>query len=394
LQTPIGEDFLKESYGHSWRLFKGSFSSTASMVGWADINVILSNHWHDPETVRLVQDGRPVLLREYAERRRWRGKLNLADFYAVLRRGASLVIEDVASWHPLLCGLVLMFEQVLRESVQTQLFINGCSSKGFGIHWDPYDVFAVQLLGRRTWSIYRPTREAPLLVDKEAPSMEEREFIGNVELLEGDALYLPRGWWHDAGGALEPSAHLTIVVPKRTGISFLSWIVDEVRSDVVARIDIPRFSDDSQLQDYAVDLRETVARIITTENIKKYLNEHDQNADAKAIFGLPWILGQRPAFPADLRVINMVPRAQVDMLDDHVIVLADTRRFVFDRSAFGALNYVFAVTETDLDALALVSDLPQDDLLALLDELQDNGLVASVVNANGKLRPEHPGGES
>ena len=221
-------------------------------------------------------------------------------------------------------------------------------------------------------------------MDKEAPSKDECEFVGNVELLEGDAIYLPRGWWHDAGGALEPSAHLTVVVPKRTGISFLSWIVDEVRSDVVARIDIPRFSDDSQLQDYAVELREAVAKIITAENIKKYLSEHDQNADARAIFGLPWVLGQRPAFPADLRAINMVPRAQVDMIDDHVIVQADNRRFVFDRSAFGALNYVFAVTETDLDTLARVSGLPQDDLLDLLDELQDNGLVASVVNANEK----------
>lgn len=393
MQTPISEDFLKESYGHSWRLFKGSFSSTASMIGWVDINIILSNHWHDPETVRLVEDGRPVLLHEYAERRRWRGKLKLADFYAVLRRGASLVIEDVASWHPLLGDLALTFEQVLRESVQTQLFINGCSSKGFGIHWDPYDVFAVQLLGRRTWSIYRPTRQAPLLVDKEAPSKDDCEFAGNVELLEGDALYLPRGWWHDAGGAPEPSAHLTVVVPKRTGISFLSWIVDEVRSDAVARVDIPRFANDSQLQDYAVELREAVARIITAENIKKYFNEHDQNADAKTIFGLPWVVGQRPAFP-DLRVINMVPRAQVDMLDDHVIVQADSRRFVFDRSAFGALNYVFAVTEADLDALVRVSDLSEDDLLDLLDELQDNGLVASVVNANVKQRPEHPGGES
>ena len=79
---------------------------------------------------------------------------------------------------------------------------------GVGPHWDAYDVFLVQALGRRVWRLCRPAPFAEL------PDSALRIIDGFVAedeyLLEpGDMLYLPPGWGHD-GVALGPCVTLSV----------------------------------------------------------------------------------------------------------------------------------------------------------------------------------------
>jgi hypothetical protein len=375
----LSEHFLSEVYGNRSYSFTDDAFGAASALDWTDINSILENHWHDPTVVRLVNDNKPVLSSEYVKPRRWRGKLEVADFYKNLKQGASIVVEDVAAWQPSLLNLALQFEAVLHEPVETQLFISGPYASGFGLHWDPYDVFAVQLLGQRRWKLYGRTRESPLLVDKAAPDSPDLELVEQVELHEGDTLYVPRGWWHDAGVAKQPSAHLTLVVPKRTGVDFLAWLGEEIRADSVARLDLPRFGNNEQREVYADALRELIAQNVTPEKIAEFLSLQDRYADATAAFSLPWVLGQKPYRLQNVRVINLVPRAELVSTEKDVHLLADGTSYTFELSARSALYEIFTrnndMLASDVGGLC---DLSDQELLGLLEELQRSGLVATV----------------
>lgn len=83
---------------------------------------------------------------------------------------------------------------------------------GVGPHWDAYDVFLVQAVGRRVWRLCRPA--PPGAPFAELPDSALRIIDGFVAedeyLLEpGDLLYLPPGWGHD-GIALGPCVTLSV----------------------------------------------------------------------------------------------------------------------------------------------------------------------------------------
>jgi 50S ribosomal protein L16 3-hydroxylase len=72
---------------------------------------------------------------------------------------------------------------------------------GVGPHFDSYDVFLVQGIGRRIW---RLARKKAFECEPQSPLRLIRDFVADEEyLLEpGDLLYLPPGWGHD-GRALD-----------------------------------------------------------------------------------------------------------------------------------------------------------------------------------------------
>ncbi|MDH4189637.1 MAG: cupin domain-containing protein, partial [Betaproteobacteria bacterium] len=74
---------------------------------------------------------------------------------------------------------------------------------GVGPHYDSYDVFLLQAVGRRVWRLCRPRRYTVLA---NSPLRLIEDFVAEDEYLvePGDLLYLPPGWGHD-GVALEPS---------------------------------------------------------------------------------------------------------------------------------------------------------------------------------------------
>ncbi|MCE4557622.1 JmjC domain-containing protein [Roseateles cellulosilyticus] len=101
---------------------------------------------------------------------------------------------------------------------------------GVGPHFDSYDVFLIQLAGRRRWRI-GAQKDAVLRDDVPvkiiANFKPEQEFV----LEPGDMLYLPPGWAHDgiAVGAGCMTGSVGFRVPRTTGLAaeLLSRLLDE-----------------------------------------------------------------------------------------------------------------------------------------------------------------------
>ena len=90
-------------------------------------------------------------------------------------------------------------------------------SQGFAPHYDDIEAFCLQLEGKKRWKVYPPKDIKLPRVSSEDYTPEDLDGIDPVidtVLEEGDLLYMPRGWIHQAvttkEDAEEHSLHLTV----------------------------------------------------------------------------------------------------------------------------------------------------------------------------------------
>ena len=83
------------------------------------------------------------------------------------------------------------------------------SSQGFAPHYDDIDAYCLQLQGSKRWKVYEPTVKLPRTSSEDftAADLEGMEPFLDVTLEEGDLLYMPRGWIHQACTLRDNSKH-------------------------------------------------------------------------------------------------------------------------------------------------------------------------------------------
>lgn len=89
------------------------------------------------------------------------------------------------------------------------------SSQGFAPHYDDIDAFCLQLQGSKRWKVYEPTIKLPRTSSEDftTEDLEDMKPVLDVTLNEGDLLYMPRGFIHQActlNDNNHHSLHLTI----------------------------------------------------------------------------------------------------------------------------------------------------------------------------------------
>jgi lysine-specific demethylase/histidyl-hydroxylase NO66 len=89
------------------------------------------------------------------------------------------------------------------------------SSQGFAPHYDDIEAFCLQLQGSKRWKVYEPKLKLPRVSSEDftPEDLEDMEPVLDITLEEGDLLYMPRGWIHQACTLKdnnEHSLHLTV----------------------------------------------------------------------------------------------------------------------------------------------------------------------------------------
>ena len=234
-------------------LFRGRSPRFASLCTWDHLNELLSSTVCQTR-MRLVHDGNSINGNLYTTPPfgpGWRvgqvntGQIDDGRLHALLRAGASVVLNGIHSFHPPARPVADAIEAALGGYAGINLYASWMPTRGFATHWDDHDVFILQVAGRKRWQIYGETRRFPLMRDVEPnPRPGEAVWSGMVEA--GDVLYIPRGWWHDAraegddGAAGVGSVHLTCSINPRTGLDFLSWLSGRLARHEAFRRDLPQ----------------------------------------------------------------------------------------------------------------------------------------------------------
>ena len=301
-------EFLPGMYGSEWSFFKG-LEVPDGLISWADLGAMVDAHWHDQQVVRLlVRRGQNVPLEDYVAAGGRRGTLRADCFRQALQDGCSLTLDDIASFHPRIGAMVTEIEKLVHEEVDTRVFVAGPRSNGLGVHYDPHDVFAVQLLGSRPWRIYRPTLPAPRIEDRARTQGDELTFVDEVANEAGRRhVPAPRVVARRAaqcGSQCPPDPHDPQArgrrLPHVAGRGPLLRVRAPGRSSPVRR--------PGGLNEFARDLRAVVAGGITPDRIERFLSEYDRNAPVRGRASLPWdIEPETPVGPED-QVVLSAPR--------------------------------------------------------------------------------------
>ncbi|WP_187300613.1 cupin domain-containing protein, partial [Mizugakiibacter sediminis] len=146
-------------------------------------------------------------------RDRWtlrNGPFDEAAFAALPRSDWTLLVQDVDKWDADVAALLRHFRFLPTWRVDDVMVSYAADGGGVGAHVDQYDVFLLQGLGRRRWSISADPR-APKDFRDDVELKQLRTFAPtHAWLLEpGDMLYLPPGVPHD-GVAVGPCMTLSV----------------------------------------------------------------------------------------------------------------------------------------------------------------------------------------
>jgi hypothetical protein len=200
-------------------------------------------------------------------------------------------------------------------------------------------------------------------------------------------LYIPRGHWHEATAQLEPSLHLTLGLFARTGIDFLTWLVDELRDDVRWRDAFPlTFADelpaDGSPPQRAVEhyrsLRTALFEALTDEEIlaryRLFCIAQDKPLQP---FSVAVMGGAARGFcEADIFERPAYQRCALSARDDLTQVVVWGHVLTFSRDADSALRFIFSRTAFAFRELLERADaLSAADVEDVLGVLLDHGIV-------------------
>ncbi len=253
LLSPVTpERFLAEHYDRAPLHIQGSPEKFVQVLDWGGINRLLDmTHVWTETSLKLVLDSAPVPPAAYSVKAVSRDGAQVLQPVAAkvqdwVRRGASVVMNDVDSLTPGLAAVSDALEGAGFGKAQANVYISWQSHKAFHSHYDTHDVWAVQVEGEKTWNIWEGRAEWPIPhpafrgQKQDHHDQAKGALRTQVHLKKGDILYLPRGWYHDALAEAPNSVHVAYGVHAPLGMDVLNVLVERALYDAEFRKPLPR----------------------------------------------------------------------------------------------------------------------------------------------------------
>lgn len=387
------DEFLQSAWGKTCRYIRGRRGKFAHLLPWDQLNRILGEHRLDFPRLRLARDGQSLPASSYLKhtggtRLRTAIPRLLSDqLTKQLRQGATLVLDAVDELSPPLRELAEALEYLFHEHVQINLYAGWQTARGFDLHFDDHDVFILQVAGRKLWKVYGMTKPYPLAQDRSSIEKPVADPVWEGTLLDGDLLYIPRGWWHLAEPLAEPTLHLTVGVHNRTGVDLLRWTVEQMTKSAAFRQDLPRFSSRSDQRAHVNQLREELMAQWDESLLTRYLESYDAFAEPRPRVDLPWSVTNESLIPGAGALVRLTaPRPLNYIMENGVL------KFSCNRKEWRVASETFAVfsrlEEKGVCSVAELCELvaervEEQTLRAFLGEMIFHGLIAVV-----ESRPE------
>lgn len=229
-----------------------------SLLSLRDADAILHQRYWDPRRVVVANQAKRKANTRLPSLVGPDGGLSTSQALAAYDEGNTLILNSLHQDWPPLAEFARDVTRFFHCPVGVNAYLTPPRGQGFPSHFDTHDVLVLQTHGSKRWRLFHTAVELPL-PDSQRPLSEDE--IGlptqEVELREGDLLYLPRGLVHDAVTGEEASLHLTVGVHVFRWIELLRQALDLAAQQ---RVELRRSLPPSFLADEAVDDHETQVR--------------------------------------------------------------------------------------------------------------------------------------
>ena len=177
----------------------------------------------DIESRLIVRDEEHWALRE--------GPLRRRSLPPLTRPGWSLLVQGVDLHDDAAHRLLGRFRFIADARLDDVMVSFASDAGGVGPHVDSYDVFLIQVTGRRRWRVGRSARPS-LRTDVPLRMLADFEPRHEWLLEPGDMLYLPPGWGHD-GVAEGPCMTASVGFRAPEGTALAAEVVQRMVDAVV-----------------------------------------------------------------------------------------------------------------------------------------------------------------
>lgn len=253
IMAPLGaERFFAEYEGKQPLHLKGTADKFAEVMTWAKLNDLLGQAtiWSQ-NSLQLVLDKESLPAAGYCASAPGRdgGQVLRPDPDKVkdfLRRGATLVANDIDHLSAGLTAFADAMEQGLGGKVQGNVYLSSRRRQGFGAHFDTHDVYAMHVEGTKTWHIYEGRAQDPIAhpmfktLGREHHDKAKGAKLMDVLMEPGDLLYLPRGQYHDALADEGGTVHIAFGVTYPIGLDIVSMLFERAVAEPEFRANLPR----------------------------------------------------------------------------------------------------------------------------------------------------------
>ena len=379
--APLSFDkFLRDHWGKSFVRMQGPADRFKGLFSWDELNTVLETHRLMPPRFKLSKDGQAIdPMRYITPPHMGTPRLDSGGLAVCLAEGTSLILNDVQEVHPRLRELMQVFQAALKTDTYANLYAAWHTQKAFDLHWDPQDSIILQLSGKKRWKVYKPTRLHPLEDDIEKPAQPTGEPVWEGVMKEGDAIYVPRGWWHVVHPLNEPCLHLTVSLTPPKGIDLLGWAVSSLRREAVVRAGLPALQDAAAQAATMKSLRELVNNVLTDQAMADFLGQWDANIGHTPHIRLPGSPYEQFSELSDDSMVRLATlnRLPLTPFGENFEFKAVNKLWTVPRALLPALSQLHnarASTVAELSAV-LESDAARDDLKKSLAVLARSGVV-------------------
>jgi ribosomal protein L16 Arg81 hydroxylase len=391
LQPYSPQEFLASTWGKTYRYIPGQPGKFTDLLPWSRLNSILGEHRFEPQRLRLVMETSVIPPHTYQHSCQGGAgeqvpRLDPVKLNKLLRDGTMLVLNAADEMIEPIGRLAASLEKSLHASVQAGAYANWGTSPGFGSrpHQDSYDVLVMQVAGRKRWTIYREAHGCAAAGEKNPGAAVAGEPVWDQGLEDGDFLYLPRGCWHTAAPLAEPTLHLTIVCRNPTGLDFLGWLQEELRSHPDFSSDLPRFGTAAEQTEHLERLRGELLGALDARALERFFQIKDGTAAPRNRFSLPWSAMPDALPPDDNASIRWTVPRRVALREgpeaETVELWANGEKWQFARAAEAVLCPLMDGGTHTVDEICerARETLDRERVRSFLGELVVQGLVAVV----------------
>lgn len=199
--------------------------------------------------------------------------------FSLFNQGATIVINAAQTAIPCLTAFCSSLEHELKTWVQPNIYITPPASQGFVPHYDPHDVFVIQITGRKKWLLYDYPEKLPVSVRSVSDyEYEKKEPDHVVEMQAGDLLYMPRGTVHFAKSYDETSVHITVGLMARYWFHLLKDLVEIAQDDVAFRKMLPLgLQNEEDKANFIEEFGQKLKELMTKTDIQTLVNNNHAN---------------------------------------------------------------------------------------------------------------------
>lgn len=274
--APLGaEAFLRDYLGRQPLHLEGEPGKFRQVMSWDTLNRLLgmTTIWAAPSLL-LVLDKEQIQPPAYCQPAPGRdgGTVLRPDPVRVkqyLAKGATLVLNDIDQLTPELSAVARAMEQALGGKVQANLYLSSKRKQAFKAHYDYHDVFAMHVMGEKTWMVFQGREDGPIkhpwfeALTQDYKDKAKGELWREVRLKPGHLLYLPRGQYHYALADDGACAHIAFGVTYPIGMDAVSYAFERMVHQSVGRANLPR--DPAALKARLAEIGQAVAACLASD---------------------------------------------------------------------------------------------------------------------------------